>query len=429
MPKNELADLMQVCQNLLPCYKRALERSGQNIKIIIDFIHGCETEKNISPKSKQGYVDVLSKFSNFHNNKHFKKVTRGDIIAFLNSFRKPEELDPLHKWIGTYNLYKVLLDYFFKWLYYSAAGPENRPKPACIENIPRLKRKEKSVYKPSDLWSVEDDILFLKYCPFPRERCYHAMSKDSSCRPHELLKLRIKDIVFKEISGKKYAEIVVSGKTGQRHMPLINCIPYLKDWLDNHPMKNIPTNPLICSTGKVLGQKIRSAAVREMYLRMKEYFTKLLEDPRVLPEDKPKIRNLLSKPWNPYVFRHSALTEKSKMLKESHLRQHAGWSITSNMPQVYLHYFGNESSSSILEAYGLKPQSLDVDKLKPKECPNCSSPNKIDSKFCSKCRMILSYDAYTETVEEKQRDNDALTTLFDKVMKMNEEIQELKANR
>jgi len=43
----------------------------------------------------------------------------------------------------------------------------------------------------------------LKYCPNARERCYHAMSRDSAARPHELLKLRIKDIVFKLTPDKK----------------------------------------------------------------------------------------------------------------------------------------------------------------------------------------------------------------------------------
>jgi integrase/recombinase XerD len=57
----------------------------------------------------------------------------------------------------------------------------------------------------------------------------HAVSRDLSCRPHELLKLRIKDVVFKMAGDRQYAEILVSGKTGQRHIPLINSIPYLKD--------------------------------------------------------------------------------------------------------------------------------------------------------------------------------------------------------
>ena len=49
------------------------------------------------------------------------------------------------------------------------------------------------------------------------------MSRDSAARPHELLKLRIKDIVFNLTpdSKKQYAEILVNRKTVTRPMPLI----------------------------------------------------------------------------------------------------------------------------------------------------------------------------------------------------------------
>lgn len=133
--------------------------------------------------------------------------------------------------------------------------------------------------------------------------------------------------------------------------------------------------------------------------------------------DKRLICELLKKPWNPYIRRHSALTEKSKILKEHVLRQHAGWSGRSQMHLKYLHYFGNESSESILEAYGLKTKIEEINKLKPIGCPNCSDANKVDSKFCSKCRMILNYDAYTETLEQKQSEVKMLTEKYDKGMK------------
>ena len=69
----------------------------------------------------------------------------------------------------------------------------------------------------------------------------------------------------------------------------------------------------------------------------------------------------------------------------------------------YLHYFGNESNDSILEAYGIIPKDREAgDILRPKQCPNCNEPNKPDSKFCAKCRMVLTYDAYNETLEKQQ---------------------------
>ena len=122
-------------------------------------------------------------------------MTREQILDFLDSLRKPEASDPLHKWIGTYDLFRMHIIRFFKWLYYPDIELQKRPKPSVVENIPELKRKEVSIYKPSDLWTDQDDAIFLRYCLSKRIKCYHAVSRDTSCRPHELLKLSIKDIV------------------------------------------------------------------------------------------------------------------------------------------------------------------------------------------------------------------------------------------
>jgi hypothetical protein len=43
--------------------------------------------------------------------------------------------------------------------------------------------------------------------------------------------------------------------------------------------------------------------------------TLLAEGSTIPNEDKEKIKNLLSKPFNPYIRRHSALTEKSTKSK------------------------------------------------------------------------------------------------------------------
>jgi integrase/recombinase XerD len=134
----------------------------------------------------------------------------------------------------------------------------------------------------------------------------------------------------------------------------------------------------------------------------KEFFPKLLEDPSVSPEDKIKIKDLLRKPWNPYIRRHTALTQKAKILRELILKAHSGWSPSSQMHLKYEHWFGNESSETLLEDYGvLTPEDSNpyIDTLKPKACPNCSESNIPDSKFCKKCRMVLTYDAYQETLK------------------------------
>ena len=375
-------------------------RKQENALTIANYILTMKHEINSSDSYRMSTIKVLAKLSNFYEeNKLFSEITRQDLISFLDSFRKPEPVDPLHKWIGTYNNFLIITTRFFKWLHHPDLPPKERQKPEVISNLSQLRRKEKSIYKPSDMWTQDDDQLFLKYCYSTRDRCYHTISRDTSCRPHEILGLRLKDIVFKMANDRQYAEVLVNGKTGSRTVPLINSIPYLKDWIDVHPQRTNPNAYLIFGTGKSYGKKLKILFINRVYAKYKKvFFPKLLDDPAVLPEDKVKIRELLKKPWNPYIRRHSALTEKSQILKENVLRQYAGWSMGSNMHLKYLHYFGNESNESILEAYGLKPKTEDIDKMKPKQCPNCSELNKIDSKFCVKCRMILSYDTYLETV-------------------------------
>jgi integrase/recombinase XerD len=278
------------------------------------------------------------------------------------------------------------------------------------------------------LWTQQDDLLFLKYCPSARDRCYHAISRDTSCRPHEILKLKIRDIAFKTTGSYQYAETIVNGKTGSRPIPLIDSIPYLKDYLDHeHPQPTNPNSPLICGNGKSLGRHISAQRIYNIYDEYKkQIFPKLLESPNILPEDKQKIRDLLRKPWNPYIRRHSAITEKSQVLKEHVLRQHCGWTPGSQMHLKYLHYFGNESNESLLEAYGIVASGQQIDRLRPKQCPNCSESNKPDSKFCAKCRMVLSYDAYEETVDSRREKEDAIATLSDQLMKVMQEVELLK---
>ncbi|MDW3614851.1 MAG: hypothetical protein QN773_10275, partial [Nitrososphaeraceae archaeon] len=178
---------------------------------------------------------------------------------------------------------------------------------------------------------------------------------------------------------RQYAEIVVNGKTGSRSIPLINSIPYVKDMLDYHPMKNSP-NAFLIYNEKSFGRGISIFGLYHMYKRYRVLvFPSLLIDPLLDPEDKAKIQELLKKPWNPYIRRHSALTEKARMLKEPILKMHAGWSPNSQMHLKYEHWFGNESNEKLLEAYGLLDSGIQIDQLRPKQCTNCSEPNKPDS--------------------------------------------------
>jgi site-specific recombinase XerD len=99
-----------------------------NIKTIVDYLISTRIEINFSSNYRKDIIEALSKFSR-HNNKKFKDIVRNDIIVFLDGFRKTETQDPMHKWIGSYNTYRVHIIRFFKWLYYPDVEPAKRPKP------------------------------------------------------------------------------------------------------------------------------------------------------------------------------------------------------------------------------------------------------------------------------------------------------------
>jgi len=176
----------------------------ENALTLASYIISMKSEINPSNNYRMDTIEKISRLSIYHGKTLFKDMTREQILDFLDNLCKPEASDPLHKWIGTYNIYRMHIVRFFKWLYHPDIEAQKRPKPSVIENIPQLKRKEISIYKPSDLWTNEDDAIFLRYCSSKRMKCYHAVSRDTSCRPHEILKLRIKDIVFKTVASNHY---------------------------------------------------------------------------------------------------------------------------------------------------------------------------------------------------------------------------------
>ena len=110
--------------------------------------------------------------------------------------------------------------------------------------------------------------------------------------------------------------------------------------MEAHPFTKNPEAMFFISIGRAtFGQPITRDGMLKHYQEhyRDDYFPKLIENPIVSQEDKQAIKKLLQKPWNLYIFRHSALTHKSQILKESTLRDHAGWTMGSKMPSVYIH--------------------------------------------------------------------------------------------
>jgi hypothetical protein len=264
-----------VTEGMIPYFAKTLKKLPyENAQTIVNFVMALNTEINRSKNYRTSIVDVLCRLSKY-NGKNFSDMTRQDILDFMDSYRKPEAPDPLHKWIGTYNQFRIIVVKFFKWFYSPDIESDKRPKPPIVENIPQLKRKETSVYRSSDMWTTQDDLIFLRYCPSKR---IHTMSGDLSARPSEILNLRIKDLTWKRIGDKQYAEAVVNGKTGTRSLLLTNSIPYLKEYINSeHPQPTNLNAPLICGLDRSYGRHINEHSLLMIYDGYKKrVFPKLL---------------------------------------------------------------------------------------------------------------------------------------------------------
>lgn len=140
----------------------------------------------------------------------FEKIDRQTIKAYLSTLQKPEEEDPSHKWIGTYTVVTATIQKFYKWLYYPNTHPDQD------SGFGRIRKREQTSYKVNDLWTMEEHAVFLKYCPSVRIKAYHAMALDTSARPHELLKLRTKDL--KGNTANQRPNYTKNHKTGMHYI-------------------------------------------------------------------------------------------------------------------------------------------------------------------------------------------------------------------
>ncbi|MGH9976876.1 MAG: tyrosine-type recombinase/integrase [Nitrososphaeraceae archaeon] len=225
----------------------AKRMSASNADLLARFIIQNRKDSIIAINTIEMYIDGITYLENYHKHKDLDKMDRNDIVTFLDSYRKPETVDPLRKWIATYNIRLMVIFKFFRWLdslkhdKLTDMAATERVVPPIMNGIKRLKRKEKSPYQAKDLWTHEDDALFLKYCEDSRLKCYHTTARDTSGRPHEILNIRVGDIMWQMTgTATHYAEVTIGkgGKTKQRTVPLINSIPFVKDWLQKHPTGN-----------------------------------------------------------------------------------------------------------------------------------------------------------------------------------------------
>jgi integrase/recombinase XerD len=268
-------------------------------------------------------------------------------------------------------------------------------------------------YKPSDMWTIEENELFLKYCP--RIRCYHSIATATGARPHEILKLKIEDIIWPVDGGNPY--FTVNGKTGQRSLKIFRFQSYIKEWIEHHPMRAITSSYLIWS--KKTKGKLGVRPLAGIYSHLKVHFSKLCNEP-IGQDDRNSMLHLLKKPWNPYVFRQTVATEYlgSGALTKSQGDQWFGWSERSDTAVV----LGDEAANSLGVYFGVPRAQTSAKPNLPKQrqCPNinCQELNTPEAPFCTKCRIPLTVSWHVEREQEAKALKERMDQMSQELLKL-----------
>lgn len=229
---------------------------------------------------------------------------------------------------------------------------------------------------PEELLTEEEIKLIIQNCKSLRDKALIATLAESGCRISEVGKLRLKCVSFEEYG----ARLTVDGKTGMRKILVINCVPYLQEWINRHPDNTNLSSFLWCDSKKRLLS----------YTRMANILKAAANGAGI----KKKIY--------PHLLRHTRATFMASIMKEAEMKSYFGWGQDSKMCAIYIHMNGEATDAAILRANGIeiKKEKEGVSPMHPKICLRCNTSNEATNVCCKRCGLILDEKYANETIKK-----------------------------
>ncbi len=253
-----------------------------------------ESAPHIHPDNKQLIHDyhrdmVLADISPAQQQKllaHFKIITDHVGQTPFTDLDKDDIMD-LVAWLYTRGTsastvvdYKQAIKQFWKWM-------NNGEDPEETKWIRRGPVEQKRIL-PQSLLTPRDVQALVDACRNERDRAFIALLWETGARIGELIDLEVSHIE-ETTQGK---QVVISGKTGSRRLPLLESVSYLDSWLTAHPNRR-PDAPLWCKIDEKQGSP--DDTISYQYIRS-----------RILNQARERVG--IEKPVNPHHFRHSRAT-------------------------------------------------------------------------------------------------------------------------
>ncbi len=272
---------------------RELENQNHS-NSFLEFNDWLLDDEDSSVRNASNYLMILRLFSVEVFEKELSEITRDDVIQFLNKRKKSIDIDPDKKWVRTWNDYLNRLIGFYRWFHNHETfrDREDWDTPEPFNHIKKKKIKRDSSYTPNDVWEIDELLLAVKYCDNVRDKAVFTIGWDMVSRNHEIVKVKIKDIVIKE----KYAEVSTSWdtKTGVRTCPIIVGFSYLRELLNTHPFASEPNAYLLLS--RTTSKPLKPDSLWKIANTLKKKITLMIKDSDIKGDDKDKLVKLLQKP-------------------------------------------------------------------------------------------------------------------------------------
>ncbi len=333
--------------------KRYLEQLNQikdwdttekNKEKMLNFLKRIELE-GVGVVQRSKYIFSFKTLLNAVN-KDFDEFTDQDIENFIYSMTRYKPKTKHIRW--------TCIRKFLRYI----------GKDTLFQNI-KVSFNKSDVKLPEELLSEEEVKQMVEKATNIRDKALIMTLYESGCRIGETLTRKLKHVVFDEYG----AVLMVDGKTGMRRVRLIQSVPLLANWIENHPQGE-PESFLWVSLNNYR-TPVKYGIISKM---LKETASRANIRKRIYP----------------HLMRHSRATILANKLTEQQLKVYFGWAGASKMASIYVHLSGKDVDDAILEMNGIKPRESKAKSiLKIQNCVRCGKSNSATSKFCNKCGMIL----------------------------------------
>lgn len=328
--------------------------------------------------------------------KDLDKASRMDLQGLIAYYNQQEMLS-----LETRADYRRCIKQFYRWFKDEDArlrSPDKEEADGAEKAYRYLEKEVKRSCKLKDvdfsnILTDEDIDKVIDRCRSPKQKAFLKLLHETGCRVGEFLNIRLKDITIMQ----NRAMITVTGKTGERRIPVVHSLPYLVQWLAIHEQRNNPEAYIWVSE-----------APRRWYRQLEHGGGKKLI------REAFRRAGMLHKKHNFHWFRHSRATLLAPTLSESLLCKYMGWMIGSNQTRRYVHLCTEQLENAILEMNGLKDEEKKQSN-KPQQCV-CGTINTNLARYCYKCGKPLSLGIAIQDEEILKNEIDDRLKVYAEVM-------------